>query len=453
MYRPSNMTGEASPAVGLVYYYWSQSGSDPFAGKESDHFAAIKRYSLSGKQPREELYPGEFTDLNLSVANNKTNMLAPPDEATSSENSGVWYLHTWTADMTWDSARELMQYEKMKAFVAENPGQYDAWKAELPDEASEQDREFYAETKALAAVGQYGDVSVWKLADYKQDDSNWTYAVTPFLLDNQQPNIVFEGAQDDVTEEVKIPLSLTDPHSGVAEAYYQFVEQGDDIDYTAWTALNLIGGRATVSTLNHVFEDGAYTLYVRAVDHAGNEVTRAMPQPVTVDSTSSVQASFYPDTDPSYVQTHDISFQISGVSLKNDEIRYAITSSSVRPSDENEYVTSVGTTVTGDVYDGHTVTGDVYEDHLQFAIPGDASWDGIQYVHVVAEPEDESRLYTYVKAYYFDNHAPEIVFNRSGSTYPSEVQEVLATVTRTLQCRWFGTAISVGARRTSGAGC
>lgn len=441
IYRPSNMTGEASPAVGLVYYYWSQSDVDPFDGKE-DHFAAVKRYSLSAKQPREDLYPDEFADLNLSAANNKTNLLAPPAEARLPENSGEWYLHAWTADMTWDSARELMQYEKMKSYVQENSDKYEAWKQELPDGASDQDREFYAETMALAAVGQYGDLETWPLEDFKQDDSNWTHEVTEFLLDNQHPQVIFEGAQDDRTKEVRVSIAVSDPHSGVDEALYQFVEQGEAPSDEDWQTLELDGdGRVTVSTLNNVFVDGAYTLYVKSADHAGNGQTVAMEQAVTVDSTSSVRTIFFPDADPGYVQAHDIEFTISGMTPTNNEIAYAVTSSSLRPTNDGDYLKLVGTTVTGDVYgegtvpdDGGTVTGDVYGDGggLRFVIPGDASRNGLQYVHIVADPEDEDRLYTYVKAYYFDNTAPEITFNRSGSVYPSEEQVISAAVIESL---------------------
>ncbi|MFD0959307.1 Ig-like domain repeat protein [Paenibacillus chungangensis] len=414
VYRPSNMTGDQSPAVGLVYYYWSQDGNEPFAGKVGDRFAAIKRYALAAKQPREELYPGEFNLLNLSVVNNKTNLLSPPDEARLPENSGPWYLHAWTADMSWDSARELMQYEKMKSFVQENPAQYAAWKAELPNEASEQDREFHAETKALAAVGQYGDLSLWGLNDFKQDDSNWSYNVTPFLLDNEKPNVVFVGAQNDGTKEVLVSVALTDAHAGVDTAYYQFAAQGEELYEEDWKAINLTNGRAVVSTLGNVFEDGVYTLHVKASDYAGNNVITEMAGKVTVDSTSLVTTSFYPDADAGYAKGHDITFQINGTTLKNNEMAYAITASSVRPANEEAYTKLTGTTVAGG--------------GMQFVIPKDTSKNGIQYVHIVAEPQDESRLYTYVKAYYFDNAAPEITFNRNGSSYPGESQEVTASI-------------------------
>lgn len=126
IYRPSNMTGTSSPAVGLVYYMWSRQLTDPFADKASDHFAAVKRYALTARQPGEDLYPGEFAGLSLQIANNKTNLIALPQEALTDDGSGEWYLHTWTADMSWDSARELMQYEK-KSYIADHPDEYEDW--------------------------------------------------------------------------------------------------------------------------------------------------------------------------------------------------------------------------------------------------------------------------------------------------------------------------------------
>jgi hypothetical protein len=442
IYRPSNMTGESSPALGLVYYLWSQSAEDPFIGKAADHHAAVKRYSLSAKQPREDLYIGEFPDLNLSVANNKTNMLAPPAQARLPENSGIWYLHAWTADMTWDSARELMQYDKKKSYVASNPTQYEAWKSELPDEASEQDREFYAETKALAAVGQYQDLSVWTLADFKKDDSNWTYAATAIWLDNQQPLVVFEGIEDDRTKVVQVPVAVSDPHSGIQEAMYQFAAIGQAPDSTGWEPLPLNNGKATVSTLNHVVEDGAYTLHVKAADRSGNQLTTSMEQAVTVDSTSSVRAGFYPDSNSAYTKAHDIVFEISGITPKLNQIKYAMIPSSLRPTDPGVYKALAGTTVTGSVYgSGGSVTGSVYsgggsvtgtvygtEQKLRFNIPGDPTKNGLQYIHVIVESEDDNRVYTYLKGYYFDNEAPSITFNRSGSLYALEYQEVSVAI-------------------------
>lgn len=435
VFRPSNLTGESSPALGLVYYYWSQSAADPFMGQEEDHYAAIKRYSLSGKQPWEDLYVGPFADVNLAVVNNKTNMLAPPAKARLPENSGVWYLHAWTADMTWDSARELMQYNKKLSYVASNPAQYAAWKAELPAGASEPDRVFHADTKALAAVGQYADVSVWPLEDYKHDDSNWTYAATPILLDNQPPAVVFEGLEDDRTSIVKVPVAVSDPHAGLAEVYYQFAGYGADSDESNWVPLPLTDGKAVISTVDDVFEDGAYTLYVQAADWAGNRITKAMEQAVTIDSTSSVRASFNPDSNAAYTQAHDITFEISGITPKHNQIGFVMSPSSLRPTDPNLYSPLAGTMVGGQEYEDDeegTVAGDGdvsgIDPKWRFTIPADPTKSGLQYIHIVAESEGDNYVYTYIKGYYFDNEAPVVTFNRTGSQYPMERQEVSATV-------------------------
>jgi len=436
IYRPSNLSGSASPAVGLVYYYWSQNPQNPIATvtkaseddpeivdnfTDKDFSAAIKRFSLSGKQPYEDLYP-EQTGFSLSVANNKTNLIAPPAAALTSANSGPWYLHTWTADMTWDSARELMQYEKMKSFVENNQDLYEQWKAELAEDASEADRIFHADTKAMAAVGQYDDVNVWPLDDFMQDDSNWTYNVTPLLLDNRAPAAEFMDIVNNYSSEATAEFSVTDEHSGVASAYYKFVKEGQNASSVQWTTASLTDGKQTVSTLDHADEDGVYTLYVRAIDHAGNESITPSDKKITIDSSSRVKVKFAPESDINYTKAHDIEFFASGLTPVNNEIYYTITSSSVRPTDLNQYKKISGVT-----YDGPSIEG-LDSDVLQFTIPQDATKNGALYVHVTAVPSDENRLYTYLKSYYFDNDAPTVSFNRSGSSYPRDTQEVTVHV-------------------------
>lgn len=123
IYRPDNTTGSTASAVGLIFYVWTRSVTPPSTG---DHFAAIKRYSLTGEQPRTVtgagyhsawVWPGESVKDyssyvgSLMMANNFSDIV-PPDAAMTSD--GAWYLHVWTADMSWDSARALMQYDKAK---------------------------------------------------------------------------------------------------------------------------------------------------------------------------------------------------------------------------------------------------------------------------------------------------------------------------------------------------
>ncbi|MEK3700954.1 hypothetical protein NYE33_28575 [Paenibacillus sp. FSL R10-2199] len=329
IYRPSNMSAEASPSVGLVYYWWSQDKADPFASVSGDNNAALKRYALSAKQPSEELYPGEFQNVQLSVVNNKTNLLSPPPEAFEEGNSGEWYLHTWTADMTWDSARELMQYEKKKAYVASHQAQYDAWIAEAP--GSKADKIFYADNQALAAVGQYGDLSVWKVDDFKQDDSNWTHEVGILKLDNQGPAITM-AAEDSTT----VQALVKDPHSGVKSVQYQWVKDGDSPQDIKWADTSYSGNTVTRSTYEDIDEDGAYWLYLKALDNAGNETVKTpQEKAVVVSSEATIPTQFTPEANPDYVRSHDVMFQISGVTP--DYVGYAISSSSIHPESDNEY--------------------------------------------------------------------------------------------------------------------
>ncbi|NOU80980.1 hypothetical protein GC101_19140 [Paenibacillus sp. LMG 31459] len=329
IYRPSNMSAEASPSVGLVYYWWSQDKADPFASVAGDNNAALKRYALSAKQPSEELYPGEFQNVQLSVVNNKTNLLSPPPEAFEAGNSGEWYLHTWTADMTWDSARELMQYEKKKAYVASHQSQYDAWIAEAP--GSKADKIFYADNQALAAVGQYGDLSVWKVDDFKQDDSNWTHEVGILKLDNQGPAITM-AAEDSTT----VQALVKDPHSGVKNVQYQWVKDGDSPQDIKWADTSYSGNTVTRSTYEDIDEDGAYWLYLKALDNAGNETVKTpQEKAVVVSSEATIPTQFTPEANPDYVRSHDVMFQISGVTP--DYVGYAFSSSSIHPESDNEY--------------------------------------------------------------------------------------------------------------------
>ncbi|MEK3876619.1 hypothetical protein [Paenibacillus sp. FSL M7-0420] len=327
IYRPSNMSAEASPSVGLVYYWWSQDKADPFAGVAGDHYAALKRYALSAKQPSDELYPGEFENIELSVVNNKTNLLAPPAEAFEEGNSGEWYLHTWTADMSWDSARELMQHEKKDVYKKTHQAQYDAWIAEAPGE--EADKIFYADNQALAAVGQYGDKSVWPLKDFKNDDSNWKHEVGVLKLDNQGPAITLAG-EDTAT----VQALVKDPHSGVSSVQYQWVKDGDSPASGKWADTPYTGSTVTRSTYEDIDEDGSYWLYLKALDKAGNETIKTpQERAVVVSSEAAIPTEFTPEANPNYVKSHDVTFRISGV--HPDYAGYAISDSSLRPKDSD----------------------------------------------------------------------------------------------------------------------
>ncbi|OUS78667.1 hypothetical protein B1748_00900 [Paenibacillus sp. MY03] len=424
IYRPSNMTGEAAPSVGLVYYVWSQSQANPFGDKGIDEYAALKRFSLTGKQPREDLYPSEYADLNLAVVNNKTSMIAPPSEALLPANSGVWYMHAWTADMTWDSARELAQYAKMKTYIADHPDQYQAWKDER--DGSEPDKIIYADAKALAAVGDYADLDIWSLEDFKQDDSNWQYGMTPFLLDNRVPEVTFTDIAGNLTAEAVITVRLEDPHSGLRDAAFQFVKKDEQPSDASWQALTPNGsGIATISTLNQVYEDGKYTLFVKSSDQAGNEVTVPLDQSITIDSTSTVRSAFLPASDPNYVNTHLVEFYLSGIVPAN--VKYAVTSSVARPTNDGAY-TTVEPIIIREAGDSESVTAPVAGGEYGYVLPIDPALNGMVYVHVVADPGDGSRLYTFAKAYYFDNQPPTVGFSRTAVPYPQQKHEVTVAV-------------------------
>ncbi|QUL56872.1 hypothetical protein KDC22_10555 [Paenibacillus tritici] len=329
IYRPSNMSAEASPSVGLVYYWWSKDKADPFATVAGDHYAALKRYALSAKQPSEELYPGQFENIELSVVNNKTNLLAPPAEAFEEGNSGEWYLHTWTADMSWDSARELLQDEKKDVYKKTHEEQYEAWIAEAPGE--EADKIFYADNQALAAVGQYGDESVWPLEDFKNDDSNWTHEVGVLKLDNQGPAITMAGG-----DSTTVQALVKDPHSGVNSVKYQWVKDGDSPASGKWADTPYSGSTVTRSTYEDIDEDGSYWLYLKAIDNAGNETVKTpQERAVVVSSEAAIPTQFTPEANPDFVKSHDVTFQITGV--HPDYVGYAITDSSVHPNEDSKF--------------------------------------------------------------------------------------------------------------------
>ena len=249
IYRPDNTTGNAGSAVGLIFYTWTR---DPQAPDTGENFEAIKRYSLTGEQPETVTgrgYANAWKDYTLTMANNYYNIL-PPDEAMTSSGDGAWYLHVWTADMTWDSARQLMQYELARAqqYKADGSGKLytademiriktekieenrktsgtsydDAWKAVRADvykqvyttqflywlakidaSASNKDSQLqnalvqdamytdaamvYARAQATLTQAKYDDLSVWKPDMFRKDDSNWTLDTARILLDNTAP--------------------------------------------------------------------------------------------------------------------------------------------------------------------------------------------------------------------------------------------------------------------------
>lgn len=475
IYRPLNMTGpigENSPGVGLVYYYWSQKPDDPLADKKTDNYAAVKRYSLKGLQPSDGLYPGELTDLNFMVANNKTNLLSPPAEAYASEASGLWYLHTWTADMTWDTARELMQYDKNKNFASEHPDMYNAWKnehfANHPG-ASEADAEFYAKSEALKTVAEYGNLSIWTPADFKHDDSNWIYNKATLLLDNEAPELsaIINIGQD--TAEVKAQVKATDDHSGIdaANVQYQWVKVNEAPSPIAWTT---VPADYIVSTQGHVFEDGSYVLYLQGADHAGNATATQTADVARVDSSKRMEVSYSPKTED-YVKSHDVKFSITGIPV--EDITYTYSNSVARPAD-SQFKPTVSAavygaspaagdlgadstavpSVTNSVYAANTVTTAVYESKVW--IPADTTLNGEQYLHVRVK-ELDAQAYYFNQLYKFDNAAPVVTFSINSVSYAKPGHTVVVTATepyrpdgKTVKYQWVREAVPAPGEASAG---
>lgn len=474
IYRPLNMTGpigENSPGVGLVYYYWSQKPDNPLADKEGDNYAAVKRYSLKGLQPSDGLYPGKLADLNFMVANNKTNLLSPPAEAYASEASGPWYLHTWTADMTWDTARELMQYNKNKDFASEHPDMYNAWKNEYFSShpgASEADAEFYAKSEALKTVAEYGNLSIWTPEDFKHDDSNWIYNKATLLLDNKAPELsaTIDIGQD--TAEVKAQVKATDDHSGIdaANVQYQWVKENEAPSPIAWTT---VPADYIVSTQGHVFEDGSYVLYLQGADHAGNTTAVQTTKVARVNSSKRMEVS-YSSKSENYVKSHDVEFSINGIPV--EDISYAYSNSVVRPADSQFKPTvsvvvgnspaagdlAVDSTavpsVTNSVYAANTVTTAVYESKVW--IPADTTLNGEQYLHVRVK-ELDAQAYYFNQLYKFDNAAPAVTFSINGIGYAKPGHTVIVTATepyrpdgKTVKYQWVREAVPAPGEASAG---
>ena len=288
IYRPDNTTGNTASAVGLIFYVWTRNVTPPSTG---ENFEAIKRYSLTGEQPKtvDRPYADDWnrdgTSVadyvgNLMMANNFSDII-PPDAAMKSEGDGAWYLHVWTADMTWDSARMIMQYEKANLLQyksgynnaeylslkqneideyrranTENDStptfdeawdevketvystaytdQFLAWLDESGSDRYSDAAMLYAKNRALMKLTAYADTAVWQLSDYTKDDSNWTVQTTRLLLDNTKPsaNVTFltDNMIGDGTAAVELPFVVSDALSGLdtEKVYYQWVLKKSD---------------------------------------------------------------------------------------------------------------------------------------------------------------------------------------------------------------------------------
>lgn len=394
---------------GLVYYVLNQSPNDPFAG-QNDNFAAVKRYSLTQKQPSEELYASGFQGVVLSTGQNGVKVELPDD---GTGLNGNWYLHTWTADMSWDSARQRMQYDKSSneraAYLAQHP---DATPAELEE---------YYRSSILPNLSDYGNTVQWPLADFKQDDSNWSYHVGLLKIDNDDPTVEVANIVDNNSDNVKITVKASDPTSSIKnnKVQYQFVAVGKSPAASGWQDAELNAqGEAEISTLNDpaISKGGQYELHAKAEDVAGHSAT-AEPKAVDV-LVISTKFKAYPGT---YAINDGPDFTVAGVPI--DTIEYQYSESSERPVGNSKWVAF-------EDEPKETKLGDVPAERYSF--PADKTLNGTWYAHVRIKQQDTGRFYYYYQEYKFDHLPPVTKFGSQGYLYPMPEQTVQIDVSDTL---------------------
>jgi hypothetical protein len=392
-----DIAGQASKGIyrvngngsGLVYYMWSRSSADPFASKAADNYAAIKRYSLTAKQPSEDLYTNEFKDITLQVANNGETT-TPPD------SEGIWYLHTWAADMTWDSARQIMQYNKGSGARADYLTAH--------PEATVAEIEENFRKNILPNLGDYSNLAQWSLSDFKQEDSNWTYKCGGIKFDNTPPEISIGNLKNNNSDNVKLTITASDSEALIKEVYYQFVKEGDKVNELNWTALSVTGANVTpeVSSKDNIMipTGGKYTLHAKTLDNAGYE-TIASP----VDIKCLVIKTSFKDYGDDYAVNNGVEFTIDGVEI--EKLEYAYSDTSTTPS---------------------SWTGQLILKDGKYDIPEDKTKNGIMFVHIRVKQLGEDRYYYYFKEYKFDNIPPTATFSSQGFLYPLTTQSTSVSV-------------------------
>ena len=106
VFHVANTTQGSGQSSGVAYYVWvknadAQKVCDAFI---ANNFEKVKRYSLAPSSADKVTVNGTTYGLTSCIPN--TTYIAKPDVA------GDWCLLAFTADMTWDSARQLIQYGK-----------------------------------------------------------------------------------------------------------------------------------------------------------------------------------------------------------------------------------------------------------------------------------------------------------------------------------------------------
>lgn len=402
--QPSKGLFRPGAGSGLVYYWLSKSPEDPFAGK-NDNYAAVKRYSLTQKQPSEDLYASGLDDVVLGVAENGTTITLPPEAAGTNE---TWYLHTWTADMSWDSARQLMQYDKgstqRNEYLAQHP---DATPAEI---------ETNFRQNIMPGLGEYDNLQQWPLSDFSKDDSNWSYHRGVLNLDNDVPVAQAGDVVDNMTDNVKMTITASDPTSSIKDGkvQYQFVKPGAQPNAADWLEASLNEqGKVSVATLNNPSIDrgGKYELYVKATDIAGNATTaKVLEVDVLVIFT---KFESYPGD--GYAINNGPEFTIAGVPI--DTIEFQYTDSSVRPE--------TGWAPFEQAPAEAQLNG---EEGLQYKLSADQTKNGTVYAHIKVKQKDMNRYYYYYKEYKFDHLPPSVTFSSQGYLYPMAVQSLMIAV-------------------------
>ncbi|MFD2330628.1 hypothetical protein ACFSR7_15355 [Cohnella sp. GCM10020058] len=405
--QPSKGLFRPGSGSGLVYYWLSQSPDDPFANK-NDNFAAVKRYSLTQKQPSEDLYLSGFENVELSVGQNGTTVSLPPE---AQGQSGTWYLHTWTADMTWDSARQLTQYDKGAAERA-------AYLTEHPD-ATPAESETNFRQNIMPKLAQYDDLAQWPLSDFSRDDSNWSYHRAAITLDNDLPEIEAGSVADNMTDNVRLTFKAWDPTSTIKDGkvQYQFVKADASPTANGWQEATLSGqGSATVATLGDpaIDKGGKYALYVRATDIAGNVKESRLQEADVLVIFNAYET--YPGT---YAINEGPHFTIAGVPV--DTVEYQYTDASSRPDGGWQTISAAP--------EDATLKG---ETGYKYQIPADKTKNGTIYAHIRVKQKNMNRYYYYYQEYKFDHLPPTVTFGSQGYLYPMPEQSVMIAAQDTL---------------------